>query len=447
VIPESLGPCFQGVIPALISTCDRGGEPNVTYLSQVHYVDSGHVALSCQFFNKTRRNVDENPFATVIVHDPITLDAWRLRLRFERSETEGDLFERMAMRIEVIASHTGMTGIFRLRSADLYEVLSVEPVEGFLLPADASHDAHPAEPPPGPRGELRSVQSVSARIAACAHQDRLLGDALAALDELLGFSHSMILVPEESGRRLVAVCSRGYAASAVGRTIEIGKGAIGAAAEHRRMIRVGAVPEELRYGRAIRERLEECGERDRLEPQMPLPGLPDAQVQLALPLLSGNRLMGVLAVESRDPLGFDEWDEAFLQILGNQIAAGMERTAAGPAGRNGGAGEREFVFYRNDDCMFSNGEYLIRHLPGRILRKLLDLNRREGRTEFSNRELRLDPTLGLPPIKDNLEARLILLRRRLEEKDVGIRIVPSGRGRFELVVDAEYRFVERDSAG
>jgi hypothetical protein len=453
---KALDRCFHGIVPSIISTCGRDGEPNVTYLSQIQYLDEKRVALSCQFFNKTKRNVQENPFATIVFYDPVTFEAYRLRARFDHAETSGALFDTMAMRIQVIASHTGMAGVFRLISADVYEVLSLEKLDGFLEPEQPG--AAPAEVPTGgPLTELRGLQAVSERIARATDLDSLLVGSLTTLDELLGFSHSMVLVHEETCGRVVTIASRGYGAQGIGAEVKLGDGLIGAVAQNRRMMRVSGVRQELHYGRVIRERVSASGEGARLAAEIPLAGLPDAQAQLALPLVAGERLVGVLAVESRDPLCFDEWDEAFLQIVANQIALGIDRMqsedgeaeageparAAEPQPKPASGKRRTFVFYKNDDCVFVDDEYLVRNVPGKILWKLLRMQKEQGRSEFSNRELRLDPWLGLPPLKDNLESRLILLRKRLVEKCPDVALVPVSRGRFKLRMECSAELVER----
>jgi hypothetical protein len=125
-LPDEIRPALDSGAPALMVTCSAAGVPNVTIISQVYYVDAGHAALSFQFFSKTIANVRENPRAWVGVADHSGGADWVLHLEFLRSEAEGPVFDAMDMQIEAIASATGMSGIFKLRAADIYRVLSVE---------------------------------------------------------------------------------------------------------------------------------------------------------------------------------------------------------------------------------------------------------------------------------------------------------------------------------
>ena len=87
-----------------------------------------------------------------------------------------------------------------------------------------------------------------------------------------------------------------------------------------------------------------------------------------------------------------------------------------------------------NDSVFINDDYLIKGVAGAIVWKLLRDHQHTGRVDFTNRELRLDPALRLPDVADNLEARLLLLQRRLQENCPHIHIEKTGRGRFRLCV-------------
>ena len=96
-------------------------------------------------------------------------------------------------------------------------------------------------------------------------------------------------------------------------------------------------------------------------------------------------------------------------------------------------------YFAVDGSIFLDGDYLIRGVAGRILLSLLEQHLADGRIDFTNKEIRLDPRLELPGFRDNLDTRLILLKRRLDERGASIRLEKTGRGRFRLLVEGDVR--------
>lgn len=437
---DAIRDCLDGSIPGTLATCAADGTPNVTYVSQVDYVDSGHAALSFQFFSKTRENVLANPEVRVTVINPLSGASYQLRLRYLRTESEGPLFERMKAKLAGIASHEGMAGVFRLRGSDVYKVLDIQPVPGPVLAVEVPR-----------RNLLAALRQASGRLAACRELDTLFDQALTTLRDCFGVEHSLLLLLAGAGDRLYTVASQGYARSGVGSEIAVGDGVIGVAAQQRTAICVPHATAEYSYVRAQREAALAQGGGEALPREIPFPGLAEPNSQLAVPIVAGSRLLGVLYAESPEDRRFGYDDEDALSAYGAQLGTAiqlLQQSATEDEGEPEAAPPRplgapvQVRHYAADDSIFLGEDYLIKGVAGAIFWKLARAYAEGGRVEFCNRELRLDATLRLPEVGDNLETRLILLSRRLAERCDYLAIEKTGRGRFRFKATRVLRLVE-----
>jgi len=430
---RELAACFEGVIPSIIATAAPDGTPNISYLSHVVLVDDGRVALSNQFFSKTATNVRANPAAAVLIVDPHDGAQYRLDVTFEQTLGSGELFEEMAVQLRATSTQMGLGGVMRLRGVDIYRVRAVHAVPSPEPPQKTSSQE--------PGLQLMAAAALARRVSEASDVGSIVDAVLDGLRDRFNFNNAMLLLKEPGSERLVTVGSRGYERSGIGSEVLVGEGVIGTAAVERRPVRVSDMSRIQRFSSAV----EASSDEENRTRTIALPGMPDAMSQVALPMVSHGALRGVLFLESPERLAFTKEDEAALAVIAMQAAAALalaeveagEGAASVPAATEPPVmTERGFrvVHYAYDDSVFIDNEYLIKGVPGRILMHLLYIYQREGRTEFTNREIRLSEELRLPGIKDNLETRLLLLRRRLEEKAAPVQLLRIGRGKIRLEV-------------
>jgi hypothetical protein len=295
--------------------------------------------------------------------------------------------------------------------------------------------------PPASTSKLEALARLSAEVSAARNLDERITEVLASLSRHFGYDHNMLFVPTDDAPELHLVACHGYPGG-VGASVPFGQGTIGVCAERRRPIRINNMLRELALARLAHE-----APNDRV---IPLPGLPNPGSQAAVAAVVEDRLSLVLYVEDEASGRFNADDTHALEIVANLLAVAMRDSGdeTEPAIETPGADPTSTVaplrvrFYGSDGSVFFDDEYVIKSVPGRILFRLLKTQLDTGRKEFTKKELRLDATLKLPSVQDNLDARLVLLRRRLAERFPCVEIAPVARGRFSLRVDRPFEVVE-----
>jgi adenylate cyclase len=432
---RSILPAFEGVVPSPVATVSADGTPNITYISVARFLDDERIAISNQFFGKTTSNLDTNPFLTVRVVDPETLLEYDLDSTRLHSERTGELFDSMRVQVDAIADQTGMSGVFRLRSVEVLRVDRCRLVEGSVGRLRRSKSG---------AATLDGLSVFICRLDDCRELGDLTQTALELLDDLFGIGSSMLLMADTDLKSLFVVAQHG-STDGVGAEVAVGEGVIGVAAQRRRQVLVPHVTRaRTLYRAAARSRAE-----DRHE--IRLPGLDDAQSLVATPIMARGRLMGVLYVDSAEPGRFTTADSQLLEVIARHVGMSIRlldstaddlipvphsstRPIAGSRGRS-------VAFHDSDGTVLIDGDYIIRGVAGRILFAMLSEYQRSARTRFSNRELRFNRDIGLPPGNDNLDARLVALRRRLAERGDPFQLQHVGRGQLELIVSSAVQIV------
>ena len=122
---------------------------------------------------------------------------------------------------------------------------------------------------------LNALIEIGQELASTTDLEELLDSVLRVSREVFRFENAIIRLLDEDGLHLVAVAAYGYTEEAMG-PIQIGQGVMGRTAEIQRPILIEDVSKLPDY----------------------VPGIPGARCELAVPLISKKKLVGVLNVES-----------------------------------------------------------------------------------------------------------------------------------------------------
>jgi putative methionine-R-sulfoxide reductase with GAF domain len=154
---------------------------------------------------------------------------------------------------------------------------------------------------------LATSAEVSRRISMIMDRQRLIDEVVERLNSAFSYYHTQIYFFDPTGNELLLAGGTGEAGKALlarGHKIMKGKGLVGRAAETNESVIVSDVSKDRGW--------------------VPNPLLPETKSEIAVPISSGDFVIGVLDVQHSKPEGLTKEDVNVLQSIANQIAIAVQ---------------------------------------------------------------------------------------------------------------------------
>jgi putative methionine-R-sulfoxide reductase with GAF domain len=156
---------------------------------------------------------------------------------------------------------------------------------------------------------LETSAQVSRRLSTILDQQQLVAEVVEQLQKAFGYYHVHIYLVNETSQKLVMAGGTGEAGQTLlarGHRIPRGKGLVGRAAETGAAVLVPDVAQH--------------------EGWLPNPLLPDTRAEIAVPIMAGERVLGVLDVQHNVAGGLGQSDADLLQSIAGQVAIALQNT-------------------------------------------------------------------------------------------------------------------------